>query len=130
MHSLGDAMNIVISNTSDDPIYVQIKNQIKEQILLGELKEKTALPSIRRLAKELQISVITTKKAYEELEKEGFIETFPSKGSFVASQNPELLKEKQLKVIEEQLVKVIEDSKSFNIELDEIIQMLTLLYEE
>src|SRR5690625_2293203 len=109
---MGDVVNIIISNTSDQPIYVQIKNQIKEQILLGELKEKTALPSIRKLAKELQISVITTKKAYEELEKEGFIETFPSKGSFVAAQNQELLKEKQLKVIEERLLQVIDDSKA------------------
>lgn len=123
-------MNIVISNSGDDPLYIQIKNQIKEQILLGELKEKTALPSIRKLAKELQISVITTKKAYEELEKEGFIETFPGKGSFVAAQNQEFLKEKQLKAIEEQLAKVIEDSKVFNISLDELVRMLTLLYEE
>ncbi len=123
-------MNIVISNAIDEPIYMQIKNQIKEQILLGELKEKTALPSIRRLAKELQISVITTKRAYEELEGEGFIETFPSKGSFVAAQNQELLKEKQLKAIEDQLMKVIEDSRAFDISLDELIHMLTLLYEE
>lgn len=123
-------MDIIISNTSDDPIYVQIKNQIKEQILLGKLKEKTPLPSIRKLAKELQISVITTKKAYEELEKEGFIETFPSKGSFVAAQNQELLKEKQLKMIEDQLMQVIEDSKAFNISLDELVHMLKLLYEE
>ncbi|PWA10069.1 GntR family transcriptional regulator [Pueribacillus theae] len=123
-------MNIIISNTVDQPIYMQIKNQIKEQILLGELKEKEALPSIRKLAKELQISVITTKKAYEELEKEGFIETFPSKGSFVSAQNQELLKEKQLKAIEDQMVKMIEDSKAFNMSLDELIHMLTLLYEE
>lgn len=123
-------MDIVISNTSDDPIYVQIKNQIKEQILLGKLKEKTPLPSIRKLAKELQISVITTKKAYEELEKEGFIETFPGKGSFVAAQNQELLKEKQLKRIEEQLMQVIEESKTFNISLEELVEMLRLLYEE
>lgn len=123
-------MNIVISNAIDEPIYMQIKNQIKEQILLGELKEKTALPSIRRLAKELQISVITTKRAYEELEGEGFIETFPSKGSFVAAQNQELLKEKQLKAIEDQLMKVIEDSRAFDISLNELVHMLTLLYEE
>lgn len=123
-------MNIIISNTVDQPIYMQIKNQIKEQILLGELKEKEALPSIRKLAKELQISVITTKKAYEELEKEGFIETFPGKGSFVSAQNQELLKEKQLKAIEDQMVKMIEDSKAFNMSLDELIHMMTLLYEE
>ncbi|MFS0878469.1 GntR family transcriptional regulator [Metabacillus niabensis] len=123
-------MNIIITNSNDQPIYLQIKEQIKEQILHGELKEKTSLPSIRKLAKDLQISVITTKKAYEELEREGFIETFPGKGSFVAAQNKQLLKEKQLKLIEDQLAKVINDSKAFNIDLEEIISILTLLYEE
>lgn len=123
-------MDIVVSNSSDDPIYMQIKKQIKEQILLGKLKERTPLPSIRKLAKDLQVSVITTKKAYEELEKEGFIETFPGKGSFVAAQNQELLKEKQLKRIEDHLVQVIEESKAFNISLDELVEMLRLLYEE
>jgi GntR family transcriptional regulator len=122
--------NIIITNSNDKPIYFQIKTQIKEQILHGELIEKESLPSIRKLAKELQISVITIKKAYEELEREGFIETFPGKGSFVAAQNKELLKEKQLKVIEDQLTKVINDSKAFNIRLDELIEILTLLYEE
>jgi len=123
-------LNIIITNSNDQPIYLQIKEQIKEQILHGELKEKTSLPSIRKLAKDLQISVITTKKAYEELEREGFIETFPGKGSFVAAQNKQLLKEKQLKLIEDQLAKVINDSKAFNIDLEEIISILTLLYEE
>ncbi|MBZ5748971.1 MULTISPECIES: GntR family transcriptional regulator [Metabacillus] len=123
-------MNIIITNSNDQPIYFQIKTQIKEQILHGELIEKESLPSIRKLAKELQISVITIKKAYEELEREGFIETFPGKGSFVAAQNKELLKEKQLKVIEDQLAKVINDSKAFDIRLDELIEILTLLYEE
>jgi GntR family transcriptional regulator len=123
-------LNIIITNSHDQPIYFQIKTQIKEQILHGELIEKESLPSIRKLAKELQISVITIKKAYEELEREGFIETFPGKGSFVAAQNKELLKEKQLKVIEDQLAKVINDSKAFDIRLDELIEILTLLYEE
>jgi GntR family transcriptional regulator len=123
-------LNIIITNSNDQPIYFQIKTQIKEQILHGELIEKESLPSIRKLAKELQISVITIKKAYEELEREGFIETFPGKGSFVAAQNKELLKEKQLKVIEDQLAKVINDSKAFDIRLDELIEILTLLYEE
>jgi GntR family transcriptional regulator len=123
-------MNIIISNSNEQPIYNQIKEQIKEQILRGELAEKKALPSIRKLAKDLQISVITTKRAYDELEKEGFIETFPGKGSFVSSQNHELLKEKQLKLIEEKLGEIIENSKAFNITVDELIQMLTLQYEE
>ena len=123
-------MNIIISNSNDQPIYNQIKEQIKEQILRGDLAEKTPLPSIRKLAKDLQISVITTKRAYDELEKEGFIETFPGKGSFVASQNHEFLKEKQLKLIEEKLSEIIEHSKAFNISVDELIQILKLLYEE
>jgi len=114
----------------NQPIYLQIKNQLKEQILMGELKEKEALPSIRKLAKDLQISVITTKKAYEELERDGLIETFPGKGSFVAAQNHELLKEEQLKKIEEQLVNVIEDGRAFDVGLEEMIHMLTLLYEK
>lgn len=123
-------MNIIISNTVDQPIYMQIKNQMKEHILHGQLKEKDGLPSIRKLAKDLQVSVITTKKAYEELEKEGFIETYPGKGSFVAAQNSELLKEKQLKLIEDHMTKLLEDSKAFNISLEELIEMMTLLYEE
>lgn len=109
---------------------MQIKNQIKEQVLQGALKEKESLPSIRKLAKELQVSVITTKKAYEELEKEGFIETYPGKGSFVAAQNPEMLKENQLKIIEDQMAAMLEQSKAYNISLEELIEMMTLLYEE
>lgn len=123
-------MDIILSNAIDEPIYIQIKNQIKEQILRGELKENDNLPSIRKLAKDTQVSVITTKKAYEELEKEGFIETYPGKGSFVASQNPELIKENQLKIIEEHMEKMIAQSKMFNISLDELINMMKLLYEE
>lgn len=109
---------------------MQIKNQMKEQILHGDLEEKASLPSIRKLAKDMQVSVITTKKAYEELEKAGLIETFPGKGSFVASHNPELLKENQLKVIEEQMEKMLENSKAFDISLDELIEMMTFLYED
>ncbi|RKD25618.1 GntR family transcriptional regulator [Ammoniphilus oxalaticus] len=123
-------MNIIISKSNDQPIYNQIKEQIKEQILNGELVENVALPSIRKLAKDLQISVITTKRAYDELENEGFIETFPGKGSFVASQDRELLKENQLKLIEEKLSEVLAQSKAFNIHVDEIIQMLKLLSED
>jgi len=123
-------MNVIISNNIEQPIYIQIKEQIKEQILRGDLAEKSPLPSIRKLAKDLQISVITTKRAYDELELEGFIKTFPGKGSFVAAQNHEFLKEKQLKMIEEKLNEIIDDSKAFDIGLEEIIQILTVLYEE
>jgi len=96
-------MKIIISNASTDPIYDQVRNQIKNHIITGELNDGDPLPSIRKLAKELQISVITTKRAYEELEKEGFIDTVGGKGCFVASQNDELLKEKKMKKTEDLL---------------------------
>ncbi|MEK3733370.1 MULTISPECIES: GntR family transcriptional regulator [Paenibacillus] len=123
-------MQIVISNSSKEPIYEQITNQMKALILGGELQEGTALPSIRQLAKDLQISVITTKRAYEELEKAGFIYSIVGKGSFVAEQNLEVIREKKLKVIEEQLSAVITNSREIGLSLDELQQLLKLLYEE
>ncbi|WP_027624174.1 GntR family transcriptional regulator [Clostridium lundense] len=123
-------MNIIISNSSGEPIYEQIVKQIKNLILIGELTEGDALPSIRNLAQELRISVITTKRAYEELEKESFIETVPGKGSFIASQNKELLKEKRMRLIEEKLSQVVDESKLINLSLNELIEMLKILYEE
>lgn len=92
-------MNIIISNSIQEPIYEQIVKQIKNQIIKGSLPEGDALPSIRSLAQELQISVITTKRAYEELERDGFIETVPGKGSFISSQNKELIREKRIKMV-------------------------------
>jgi GntR family transcriptional regulator len=112
------------------PIYEQITEQIKSQIVRGDLKENEELPSIRSLAKELQISVITTKRAYEELEKEGFIVTMPGKGSYVAGQNDELLKEKRLKIIEEKLIDVVTESRILGLSMEETIKMLELLFEE
>lgn len=123
-------MNIIISNSSQEPIYEQIIKQIKNNIIKGRLEEEEALPSIRGLAQELQISVITTKRAYEELEREGFIVTVPGKGSFVSSQNKELIKEKKLKIMEEKLIEVIEESKDLNISLEDLIEMLRFMYEE
>lgn len=122
-------MQIIISNRSKEPIYEQITNQIKSAILAGELHEGTALPSIRQLAKDLQISVITTKRAYEELEKAGFIYSIVGKGSFVAEQNLDVIREKKLKVIEEQLSAVITNSREIGLTLDELQQLLKLLYE-
>lgn len=122
-------MNIIISNSSEKPIYEQITDQIKNQIFNGELKEEDALPSIRNLAKELRISVITTKRAYEELEREGFIQTVAGKGSYVAGQNKELLKEKRMKLIEEKLKEVIEESKLMDLSLDSLKEILDILYE-
>ncbi|WP_017185916.1 GntR family transcriptional regulator [Alkalibacillus haloalkaliphilus] len=123
-------MQIIISNSSKEPIYEQIINQIKSTILSGDLKEGAALPSIRQLAKDLQISVITTKRAYEELEKLGFIYSIVGKGSFVAEQNLEVIREKKLKVIEEQLSAVIVNSKEIGLSFDELQELLELLYEE
>ena len=96
-------MDIIISNSSGKPIYEQITSQIKSMIISGELKEGDALPSMRLLAKELRISVITTKRAYDDLERDGFIESFTGKGSFVAQKNVEFIREEQLKAAEEHL---------------------------
>ncbi|MBE6063938.1 GntR family transcriptional regulator [Clostridium cochlearium] len=121
-------MKIIISNSSKEPIYQQIVNQIKNLILSEKLKEGEILPSIRNLAKELSISVITTKRAYDELEKEGFIETTPGKGSFVAGQNKEVFIERKLRIIDEKLTEVINDCKLMNLSLEEIIEMIKIIY--
>ncbi|EKS4343104.1 GntR family transcriptional regulator [Clostridium sporogenes] len=121
-------MKILISNASEQPIYEQILCQIKAAIIQGELKEGEILPSIRNLAKEVGVSVITTKRAYEELEKEGFVETVKGKGTFVAAQNKELLREKKMKIIEEKLNEVIEESKLLDISYEEILEILKILY--
>lgn len=123
-------MKIIISNSSPDPIYEQLGKQIKAQIISGELSEGDPLPSIRKLAKEIQISVITTKRAYEELEKEGFIDTVGGKGCFVAMQNKELLKEKRMKSVEEMLFEAVAEAKKLGIELDDLNAMLSILYNE
>lgn len=123
-------MNIVISNSNGKPIYEQITNQIKAMIMDGTLKADDALPSIRLLAKELRISVITTKRAYEELEQEGFIVTQPGKGSFVAQSNQELMKEEQLRRIEASLQEAVDCAKVASIEEEYLQDMLATLYRE
>ncbi|MEC3884776.1 GntR family transcriptional regulator [Halobacillus sp. HZG1] len=123
-------MQIIISNRSKEPIYEQITNQIKSSILAGDLHEGMALPSIRQLAKDLQISVITTKRAYEELEKAGFTYSIVGKGSFVAEQNLEVIKERKFKAMEDQLSAVIANSRELGLTLDDLQQLLTTLYEE
>ena len=123
-------MNIIISNSSDEPIYQQISRQIKNLIIEGKVKEGDALPSIRKLAKELQISVITTKRAYEELAKEGFINKIAGKGSFVAPQNKSLLREKRLKIVEEKMLEAIQAARTIDLSLSELKDMLNILYEE
>lgn len=121
-------MNISISNQNGKPIYEQITEQIKALILAGQLKEGDPLPSMRLLAKELRISVITTKRAYEELEREGFINTVPGKGCFVAPQNPELAREDALRRAEEHLSQAVDIAKTAGLTLSELTETLNLLY--
>ncbi|WP_291579919.1 GntR family transcriptional regulator [Clostridium sp. UBA6640] len=123
-------MNIIISNSSSQPIYEQIANQVKAHIINGVLQPGEVLPSIRNLAKELQISVITTKRAYEELEKEGFVETVGGKGTFVSGQNSEFIREKRLKELEEKITEVVQEGKALNISAIELKEMIDLVYEE
>lgn len=123
-------MDIIISNSNKSPIYEQIASQIKNLIITGELKEGDALPSMRLLAKELRISVITTKRAYEELEWDGFIETVTGRGSFVASKNLEFIREEHLRMAEECLQKSVDIAKSSGITLEELMDILKTLYEE
>jgi len=122
-------MDIIISNSSGKPIYEQITSQIKAMILNGTLREGEALPSMRLLAKELRISVITTKRAYEELERDGFIETVTGRGSFVARKNLEFVREEHLRMIEEKLQEAVDLAKTADISLPEMTEMLKLLYE-
>ncbi len=122
-------MDIIITNSSGEPIYLQITSQIKTMIINGELKEGDALPSMRNLAQQLRISVITTKRAYEDLEREGFIESYTGKGSFVKAQNTELLREEHLKQIEGSLGDACEKAKRSNITLEELKEMLDLIYD-
>ena len=122
-------MELYISNSGQEPIYAQITRQIKAKILNGELQQGDALPSIRLLAKELRISVITTKRAYDELEKEGFLYAVPAKGFFVAPKNTELLREENLKKIEAHLTEAVRLSVSCGLSREELREMLELLWE-
>ena len=132
IHSInrGDDVNILIDNKSGAPIYDQIYSQIKSQIISGALKEDEMLPSIRGLAKDLRISFITTKRAYEELEKDGFIYTLPGKGCYVAPKNVELLREENLKKIEEHIDEIVRLASSCNLSKKEIIEMVNFSLEE
>ena len=123
-------MELIIRNTSGQPIYDQISSQIKAQIIAGTLRSGDALPSIRGLAKDLKISVITTKRAYDELEAEGFIITVAGKGCFVAEKNLDLVREQQLKDLEGHLTAAVELAKSCNISHQELHEMLRILSEE
>lgn len=122
-------MHILIDNKSGTPIYDQIYSQIKAQIISGELKENEMLPSIRGLAKDLRISFITTKRAYDELEKEGFLYTIPAKGCYVAPKNVELLREESLKKIEDHIDQILKLAASCNLSKDDIVSMILFAME-
>lgn len=123
-------MNIIISNSSGRPIYEQITSQLKQMILSGELKPNDSLPSMRLLAKELKISVITTKRAYEDLEKVGLVYTVPGKGSFVSEANHELIREEHLKEIEKHITAAIDIAQRSNVSREELEEMMSMLYQE
>jgi GntR family transcriptional regulator len=123
-------MDIVISNSSGKPIYEQITSQIKNLIITGQLKTGDMLPSMRLLAKELRISVITTKRAYEDLERDGFIESVTGKGSFVANKNAEFIKEEHLRIVEQHLQQAIDAARMSAMTLNELIEIITMLYKE
>ena len=123
-------MQILISHNSKEPIYEQIVQQIKKSILAGDLPAGFALPSMRSMAKDLDVSVITTKRAYEELEKSGLIYSIVGKGSFVLEQSMEMMKERKQKIVEEQLAQAIANSKEIGLELEDIQQLVEILYEE
>lgn len=122
-------MEIIISNSSGKPIYEQITDQVKSQIMSGQLRAGDTLPSMRALAQSLKISLITTKRAYNDLEAEGFIETIAGKGSFVAAQDPELLREANLRQAEEGIRRAVEIAKRSGIAKEELMEMVDILYE-
>lgn len=123
-------MEIIISNSSDKPIYEQVSSQIKNKIMNGILEAGEMLPSMRALAKDLHISVITVQRAYEDLTRDGFIETVSGKGSFVASQNKEFIQEEQLRKAEELLQQVVDIGRSHGISYEQMANILKVLYEE
>lgn len=123
-------MEIIISNSSDKPIYEQVSSQIKNKIMNGTLEAGEMLPSMRALAKDLHISAITVQRAYEDLTRDGFIETVSGKGSFVASQNKEFIQEEQLRKAEELLQQVVDIGRSHGISYEQMANILKVLYEE
>lgn len=125
-----DDVDIIISNNSSKPIYEQIISQIKAMIMSGELQSGEMLPSMRALAKSLHISVITAQKAYEELQRDGFIETVTGKGTFVAAQNKDFIQEEQLRQIEQKLMDAADLGRSSAVSLEKMIELLTMFYQD
>ena len=126
----GESLNLIISNAGDRPIYEQIYTQIKDCIISGELSEGDMLPSIRALAKDLRISVITTKRAYQDLEAQGYVTTVPGKGCYVAEQNLDLLREERLRRVEASLARAVCDARACGLSDDELREMLDIQLEE
>lgn len=126
----GERLNIIISNSGETPIYEQITGQIKNMVMSGQLKEGDALPSMRTLARELRISVITTKRAYEDLERDGFITTVVGKGSFVRKADTRLIREEKLKQIEKLLSEAVFEANRSGISKAELFEMLEIIYQE
>ena len=124
------SLNIIITNSNDTPIFMQIKDSIKESIFNDTLKEGESLPSVRALASDLKISFLTVKRAYDELEKEGFIKTIPGKGSFISPKNMELIREEKLKQIESYIEEIYKLSKISNITEEEIKELFQFIFEE
>ncbi len=123
-------MEIILSNSSDKPIYEQITSQIKEMIMKGELKSGDAMPSMRKLAKDLHVSLITTQRAYDDLGKDGFIVTVPAKGTFVSAQNQDFIREENLRRIEKLLTEASGLAKENGISLEQLKNTLNLVFEE
>lgn len=123
-------MDVLIATNSKTPLFQQIKEQIQQQIFIGKLQEGDALPSIRVLAKEIQVSVITTKRAYEELEREGYVFSTVGKGTFVAGQQKHILKEWQLRELENDIEKIVQHGKQIGLSKAELLELLNLYYEE
>ncbi|MBE6066056.1 GntR family transcriptional regulator [Clostridium sporogenes] len=123
-------MNIVISNTSDKPLYQQIKDQIKEAILTGELKNGELLPSIRNFSSELRVSVLTIRRVYDELEKDGFVSSQAGKGTFVLAGNIDLIKDTRRLMVEDKMTEMVSIAKSMGISKKELIDMMDIIYEE
>ena len=123
-------MDIILKNSSDEPIYQQIVSQVKAQIMNGDLAAGDALPSMRVLAAQLRISVITTKRAYEELERDGYIENYAGKGCFVKSQNTDFLREESVRQTEELLAKACDKARMCGLTVEELKEMIELMYSE
>ena len=123
-------MNIIISNSIGEPIYEQIKKAIKQAIYSNELKEGEILPSVRVMANDLKISFLTVKKAYDDLEIEGFIKTVQGKGSYVLPKNLNLLREEKLKEIENHVVSIVKLSRIYNITEDEVINLIKIMFKD